>query len=144
MKKYTNIDTDFINTFFKKFRIGEELDFHIEDKKVAKYLGITLQSPRNRLLNQNSKHTHYIEKVDYIKIKSNTSSAGVTYMINYQCFERLAMSRDSKKSESIRNYFVKIREFITEHQKVIYQAMSNKDDLKKYVGFECIFFCCEW
>jgi hypothetical protein len=38
LKSHTNIDEDFINTFFKKFKIGGELDFDIEDKKVAKYL----------------------------------------------------------------------------------------------------------
>ena len=140
LKKYTNIDTDFINTFFKNFKIGGELDFHIKDGNVAKYLGITLKSLRNRLLNQNSKSKNYIEKVDYIKIKSAKSNAGLVYMINYQCFERLARSGDSVKSESVRNYFVKLREFLTDNQKLIYQALSNKDDLKKYIGFECIYF----
>ncbi len=61
-------------------------------------------------------------------------------MLNYQCFERLAMSGDSIKSESVRHYFVKLREFLTENQKLIYQSLSNKDELKKYIGFECIYF----
>lgn len=104
LKKHTTIDEDFIDTFFKKFKIGGDLDFDIEDAKIAKYLGITVQSLRNRLLNQNSKNKNYLEKVDYIKIKSNKSNAGLIYMINYQCFERLAMSGDSKESETIRLY----------------------------------------
>ncbi len=29
LKKHTNIDIDFIDTFFKKFKIGGELDFKI-------------------------------------------------------------------------------------------------------------------
>ena len=61
-------------------------------------------------------------------------------MLNYQCFERLAMSGDSKKSESVRNYFVKLREFLTDNQKLISQSMTNKDELKKYVGFESLYF----
>ena len=61
-------------------------------------------------------------------------------MINYQCFEKLAMSGDSKKSEIIRMYFVKLREFLTENQYSIYQAMENKQDLGKYSGFESIYF----
>ena len=40
LKEYTNIDTIFINTFFKKFTIGSELDFHLKDIDVAKYLEI--------------------------------------------------------------------------------------------------------
>ena len=70
---------------------------------------------RRRLNNEYSKSSKFIEKVDYIKIKSKTSNAGITYMLNYQCFEKLAMSGDSSKSETVRDYFIKIREFIYEH-----------------------------
>ena len=55
LKKHTNIDEDFIDTFFKKFKIGGELDFDIEDTKVAKHLNIELQTLRNRLSNKYSK-----------------------------------------------------------------------------------------
>ena len=68
-------------------------------------------------------------------------------MINYQCFERLAMiikcfhnnfifPGDSDKSEAIKMYFVKLREFITENQHLIYQALENKDDLRQYYSLE--------
>jgi superfamily II DNA or RNA helicase len=114
LKKNTNIDHDFIDTFLTKFKIGGELNFDIKDTEVSKFLGITLQSLRNRLLNQNSKTKLYFEKVDYLKIKSNKSNASITYMLNYQCFEKLAMSGDSKCSEIIRLYFIKLRQFITE------------------------------
>ena len=139
LKKYTIIDKDFIDTFFKKFRIGGELSFHLKDKDVAEHLGINLQTLRERLSNKYAKTKIYIEKVDYVKIKTGSTSS-VTYMINYQCFERLAMSGNSGESETIRNYFVKLREFLTDNQQVIYQAMTNKDDLRKYVGYECIYF----
>ncbi len=82
LKKHTNIDTDFINTFFKKFKIGGELDFDIEDKNVSKYLGITLKTLRSRLKNEFSKTKRYIEKVDYFRIKTGSTS-GVTFMVNY-------------------------------------------------------------
>jgi hypothetical protein len=91
-------------------------------------------------MNEFSKSKIYFEKVDYIKVKSNESSAGLTYMLNYQCFERLAMSGDSKQSEVIRMYFVKLREFITENQDLIYQAITNKKDLSKYSKIESIYF----
>lgn len=139
LKDYTLIDTDFIDTFFKKFKIGGELDFNLKDKDVAKYLDIQLITLRERLSNKYSKNKNYIEKVDYIKIK-NSKTSSVTYMLNYQCFERLAMNGDSKKSETVRNYFVKLREFLTDNQKIILQTMTNKDELKKYTGYECIYF----
>ena len=139
LKKYTNIDEDFIDTFFKKFKIGGELDFDIKYSNVAKYLGIELITLRNRLNNAYSKTKRYFETVDYVRVKTGSTS-GIVYMLNYQCFERLAMSGDSEKSESIRMYFVKLREFLTENQHLIYQAMENKQDLNKYVGFESIYF----
>lgn len=116
LKSHTNIDEDFIDTFFKKFKIGGELDFDIEDKKVSEYLGIKLITLRNRLNNAYSKTKRFIEKVDYVRIKSGNTS-GIVYMLNYQCFERLAMIGDSPKSEIIRMYFVKLREFIADNQK---------------------------
>ena len=139
LKQYTTIDTKFIETFFTKFKIGEELDFHIKDIDVAKYLEVELRTIRKRLNNTFSKSINFIENVDYIKIKTNKSNS-ITYMINYQCFERLAMGGDTQKSETVRNYFVKLREFLTENQRLIYQTMTNYDELKKYSGYETIYF----
>lgn len=139
LKKHTTIDEDFIDTFFKKFKIGGELDFDIEDIKVAKYLGITLATLRNRLKNVYSKTKRFFEKIDYIRVKTGNGSQVIFY-VNYSCFEKLAMSGDSANSESIRMYFVKLREFITENQHLIYQAIENKSELEKYSGYESIYF----
>jgi hypothetical protein len=139
LKKHTNIDIDFINTFFKKFKIGSDFDFDIKDIDVCKFLNIKLATLRKRLLNFYTKRApKYFETVDYVRIKSNENK--IIYMINYQCFERLAMSGDSEQSETIRMYFVKLREFITENQHLIYQAMENKEDLRLYSKFETIYF----
>jgi hypothetical protein len=140
LKQYTNIDHNFIDTFFTKFKIGGEFNYDIEDIKAAKYLDIKLNTLRRRLMNEFSKTKIYFEKVDYIKIKSDKSNAGLSYMLNYQCFERLAMSGDSEQSEVVRMYFVKLREFITENHHLIYQAMTNKKDLSKYSKMESIYF----
>ena len=140
LKKYTIIDKDFINIFFKKFKVGEELDFHIKDIDVAKYLGVELNTIRRRLSNTLSKTINFIENVDYIKVKSAKKINGLIYMINYQCFERLAMGGDTEESETVRMYFVKLREFITENQTLIYQSLENYEDLKKYSNFETIYF----
>jgi len=116
------------------------LNFDIIDIDVAKYLGIKLPSFRKRLTNTFSKTKQFIENVDYIRVKNNKTNASITYMLNYQCFERLAMNGDSKESETIRLYFVKLREFIVNNQYLIFQAMENKNYLKNYSGFETIYF----
>jgi phage anti-repressor protein len=139
LKQHTNIDIGFINTFFKKFKIGGELNFDIKDIEVSKYLGIGIINIRKRLANAYSKTKKFIENVDFIKIKSGKTT-GLTYFINYQCFEKIAMSGDTQKSESVRMYFIKLREFIVENQKMIFQAIENKNDLNIYRGYESIYF----
>ena len=140
LKEYTTIDKSFINTFFKKFKVGGELDFDIKDSNVAKYLNVNLINIRKRLNNMFTKTKKFIENVDFIKIKSNKSNASITYMLNYQCFEKLAMSGDSSKSDVVREYFIKLRDFMYEHQELIYQSITNKNDLNKYRGYESIYF----
>lgn len=137
LKKHTLIDQDFIDIFFKKFKIGEELSFHIDYNDVANYLGVTARTIKRRLLNNFSKQKLFFEKVDYIKVKKDNK---IIYFLNYKCFERLSMLSDSKKSEDVREYFSKLREFISEHSNIIYQAMENKEDLKKYNNLDTIYF----
>jgi phage anti-repressor protein len=139
LKKHTNIDIKFINTFFKKFKIGGELDFEIKDSLVSNYLNITLDNIRRRLQNKYSKTKKFIENVDFIKIKDGKTTA-LTYMINYQCFEKIAMSSETQQSETVRLYFIKLREFIVENQKLIFQAIENKNDLSIYRGYDSIYF----
>ncbi len=139
LKKHTSIDIKFINTFFKKFKIGGELDFDIKDSLVSKYLNVSLDNIRRRLQNKYSKTKKFIENVDFIKVKTNKTSS-ITYMINYQCFEKIAMSGETQESEMVRLYFIKLREFIVENQKLIYQAIQNKNDLSIYRGYESIYF----
>ena len=139
LKKHTNIDTKFINIFFKKFKIGGELDFDIKDIMVAEYLNITLDNVRRRLQNKYSKTKKFIENVDFIKIKDGKTT-GVMYMLNYQCFEKLAMSGETQPAETVRMYFIKLREFMVENQKMIFQAIENKNDLSIYRGYQSIYF----
>jgi superfamily II DNA or RNA helicase len=111
LKKHTDIDIDFIDTFFKHYKIGGDLDFHIQDKDVSVYLGISLNTIRKRLSNAFSKNINFVENSDYIKVKTNKTS-GVTYMINYNCFERLAFGCDSEKSKVVKSYLIKLRDFL--------------------------------
>lgn len=79
LKEYTNIDSDFIDVFFKKFKIGGDLNFDIKDVDVAEYLEIELKTLRRRLSNDYSNSVIYVENVDYVKVKT-VSTSGVTYI----------------------------------------------------------------
>ena len=107
----TPIDTKFINIFLNKFKIENELNFDIKDKNVSDYLNITLDNLRRRLQNKYSKTKKFIENIDYMKIKSGKTT-GVTYMINYQCFEKIAISGETEQSEIFRQQFIKLRKLI--------------------------------
>ena len=109
-----NILENLVN--FSKFKIGGELHFDIKDIDVAKYLDIQLNTLRYRLQNKFSKKKNYIENVDYVKVRTGVTTS-VTYMLNYQCFEKLAITGDSSKSEEVRKNFFKLREFLVENQK---------------------------
>jgi phage anti-repressor protein len=140
LKKHTTIDPEFIDTFFKKFRIGNELNFDIKDTDIATYLNIKYITLRKRLTNEFSKHETFIENLDYVKVTNGNGTTGVTYMVNYECFERLAMMGKTIQAEIIRQYFIKLRRFLTDNQHLIFQAMEDKEDLKKYHSFETIYF----
>ncbi len=66
------------------------------------------------------------KNVDYIKIKNKKYNSSITNMLNYLCFEKLAMNIDSDNSESIRIYFSELRIFTYDNQTIIYQSMINK------------------
>lgn len=128
LKKDTLIDIEFIDTFFKKFQIGDDLNFDIHEKDVADYLNIDLITLRKRLNNNyTNKDESYFEKADYIKVKTGKTSQ-VDYYLNYACFERIAMNGDTPESETVRLYFSKLREFITDNQYILvnhYKNMKN-------------------
>jgi hypothetical protein len=50
------------------------------------------------------------------------------------------MGSDSSKSEIIKIYFIKLRQFITNNHELIYQAIENKEELDIYSGYESIYF----
>jgi superfamily II DNA or RNA helicase len=105
-----NFNDDFYNLIFNYVN-NNETGFNIKDSDVAKYLGTSIITIRKRLSNAYSKTNKFIKNVDFIKIKIGKTSA-ITYMLNYQSFEKLAMSGDSPNSDVIRMYFTKIREYL--------------------------------
>lgn len=136
LKKYTSINVEFLDTFLSKFKIGPDSLFHIKDYKIAKYLGIELSKLQKKL--RNSKSNEYIENVDYIKVKNNNSNT-INYMVNYQCFLKLAMSENTEISDAIRTYHSQLRLFIMENMVLIKQSLDKKKEMKKYNSFKTVY-----
>ena len=96
-----------IDIFIVKIFFGLKNGFHILDMDVSNYLEISLITLRQRLNNVYSKQKLYFENEDFIKIKvehTNTKK----YMLNNNCFLKLVMTGDSKKSKNINLKLVKM------------------------------------
>jgi hypothetical protein len=113
LKKHTDIDNKFIDIFFKEFKIDGDAGFNIKDADVAENLGIKLITLRHRLSNVYSKTIKYVENIDYIRVRTKNN---ITYLLNFQCFEKVVMGGDSVKSELARTYFSKLWSFIARHK----------------------------
>lgn len=137
LKKYTDIDKKFIDIFFKKFKVGEELSYHIDEIDVADYLDIQIKTLRNRLRNVYSKNDNFWENVDYVRKKTNK---GTKYFLNYECFEKICMMSDTERADSVRMYFAKLRRFISDYSDLIYNAVEDKEELRKISKKETIYF----
>ena len=85
-------------------------NFIISDKIVANFCNSSLINIRKRLANSYSKTQHFFENIDYIKIQTGKTSA-ITYMLNYQCFEKIAIN--NLNSEYVKIYIIKLREYLT-------------------------------
>ena len=62
LKEKTTVSKSFINKFFKNFRVGDDLLFHIDEMDVCEYINITKKSLRNRLLKMLQLRIHYLKK----------------------------------------------------------------------------------
>lgn len=110
LSEYTDINKEFLKDFFGNFELENEDDiFYIKEKKVAKWLGIELQTLRDRLRNKYSNTNNYLENIDYVRVKKGKD---VTYTLTYKCFEALAMMSETVAGQKVRGYFIKLREFL--------------------------------
>ena len=50
------------------------------------------------------------------------------------------MMGETEESNAVREYFIKLREFVRDNQHLISQAIQNKQKLHKYAGFHSIYF----
>lgn len=141
LKKYTSIHPDFINAFLEKFTIHGEHEFHLDEVDIANYLNILVRTLRKRLngsYTDDLKNKEYIENDDYIRIKQKDNK--IKYMLNYVCFEKLAMNGNTEASRLVRNYFVILRKFLFENRRLIYQTINQHELIAKTIGKHTIYF----
>ena len=109
--EFTNAN-NFMDTFFKQNKIDGKLEFNIKDTDTANYLGIKLDTLKKRLMNNYAKTNYYFENVDYIRVRAS-KGLKINYYLNYQCFEKLVMNGTKKEAEIIRQYIIKMNQFMS-------------------------------
>jgi phage anti-repressor protein len=154
LKTETNLSSNFLNSFFKEIfpnKEREEQLFYITDHLAAKWLGVSNITIRERLRNKYSNkskndkiesktinpkdkseskgYSLYTELVDFIIVPTKVKNEK-TYLLNYDCFRRLAMMSETEKGETLRYYFTRIEEFLKNNQSTIKQNIDKYNDLK--------------
>lgn len=137
LKDKTDIDHEFITKFCIYFEIGDNKEFKINYKDVAKFLEISNDTLLNRLQNKYSDGESYKENIDFTKVK--TSSQNVDYMLNYPCFEKICMASQTERGAEVRSYFSKLRTFLTDYQEKIYEIFNNSTIVKDVSKNKCIY-----
>ena len=114
LKKHTDIDVDFINTFFSLYDLDNKNIFIINLENIAKWLDSKKGDLKETLLNS------YKLNIDYIINK--TSSNGrkgapkEEILLTVKCFKLLCMQSRTKKAVEVREYFYALEELIDKYK----------------------------
>lgn len=126
LKKYSTINSNFINDFFGMYEsTTNEMDFVIDLEKIVKWLKSRKETIKNTLTNS------YVKNIDY-KIKKTTKTNKIIgrpkelILLTPDCFKRLCMSSRTKKAEEVRTYFIEIEKHIDKYKNYIIEGLNKK------------------
>ena len=126
LKKYSTINTKFIDDFFKlhqyKFDFNE---IYIDFNLVVKWLKVRRDHLKSTLVNS------YIKNVDYTVQKGKSTGGRPMEIIylSFDCFRRLCMLSRTMKAEEVRTYFIEIEKHINKYKDHIIDALNSKVDI---------------
>jgi phage anti-repressor protein/predicted GIY-YIG superfamily endonuclease len=124
LKKYSTINSNFIDDFFGMYKNNtNETDYVIDLENVVKWLKSRKETIKNTLT------CSYIKNIDYKIIKSNKKNVGrpkELILLTPNCFKRLCMSSKTKKAEEVRTYFIEIEKHIDKYKNYIIEGLNKK------------------
>ena len=125
LKKYTGVSIKFINEYYKFYEMCETTKYGINVEDVINYLEIKQTDKFYSNI-----RTKYIENVDYIKRETQGKKIANQKMMNYyldlNTFEKICLLSHAEKANSVRDYFIKLREFINYYKSNISNMIINK------------------
>jgi hypothetical protein len=135
VKLFTNVPPKFVDDFFSLYTPNtKQNEFVINLESLAKWLNVDKYTLNNTLKLSYKKGTDYtlerVEREKNIKYGANNS---IKVMITPDCMKRLSMRSRSKKSETVRTYFIEIENFVIRYNSQIIDGIVN--DVKKTEDF---------
>jgi len=125
LKKYTGVSVKFINEYYKFYEMCELTKFGIDVEDIINYLGI-----KNTKRFYENLIKKYKEGVNYIKHnlheKKVLGEKNTIYYIDLNTFEKICMTSHAEKANGVRDYFIKLREFISYYKSNISNMIINK------------------
>jgi phage anti-repressor protein len=128
LKKYTLINDEFINDFYKLFDekyIVLNNSFIINYELLIKWLDIKSKKSFVETLNNS-----YKKNIDYIVINQKINTHGGNnkkiYMLTSDAAKRYCLMTKSKKGDDIRHYFIEIEKSLFKYQHYIIKGLEEK------------------
>ena len=125
LKTYTGISAKFINEYYKFYEMCELTKYCIDVEDVIKYLDI---KKKEKFYSNIRKK--YVEGINYIKKelahKKTANQKTTIYYLDLNTFEKICMTSHAKKANDVRDYFIKLREFINYYKSNISNMIINK------------------
>jgi len=113
LKKYTAINENFINEYYKFYELCEQNKFGIELTSVAKYLDIKKKEEFYKSFRDKFKQNiDYIKKEFDIHKRKKKGDIYVRYYMTLDTFEKICLTSKAEKANSVRDYFIILRRFI--------------------------------
>ena len=134
LKKYSNINNDFIDDFYDIYKPPNNSDninsdFIINLELISKWL-----NTKKTKLKETLERT-YVKNIDYIvnKNKNNISGSGghnkVNVLLTPDCFKRLCLLSRTQKAEEVRTYFLELEKLIDNYKNYIIEALQSTINL---------------
>lgn len=123
LKKYSTVNSDFIDDFFNLYDINNPYDFNVDLDILHNWLECKKDGLRQTLFNT------YTKNIDYKILKSEKSKSGQKLqkiMLTSDTLKLLCMRSRAKKAEQVRIYYLNLEKLVDKYKNHIISSMNDK------------------
>lgn len=132
IKMFTNVPRAFVDDFLSLYDPENPNEFIIDLDKLAKWLSVRKYALLTTLRESYRKNVDFIEitpkekEVDPSVKKPRGGNLHITVMTTPDCMKRLCMRSKSRKSETVRYYFIEVERFVFTYNEQIVDGLMQK------------------